>query len=375
MADRTEDFAGMRDALGDYYLSMLEHGNVIFFVVGADGEIDYVSDYIEDILKFSPEFVRGKSIFNLTDPESIEQLRSLIEKVRVDNKKPAHFQDLSLFCTFCNKHYFDGIILPLDTVNGQRYAIYLHDVTARKIDAEKLSRLNLELDSFIYKASHDLRAPLLSIRGLINLAEQSPVERRTDFYQLMKRSIDRLDKFISQLAHYTRNSNLSVNYARINFQELFDEIIETYRYLPNSEKIRFETAIEEVEESASDIFRMKVILHNIVSNAVKYHHVNRGDPFIKISLHSDNRELTIKVIDNGSGIATEKLSNVFDMFKRATDKAEGSGLGLYIVKKALEKLNGSIQVQSEEGIGTTFTIVIPNEIDNCSESLQEFEMG
>ena len=183
----------------------------------------------------------------------------------------------------------------------------------------------------------------------------------------MRRSVDRLDKFITQLAHYTRNNNMSVDYTNVNFRDLFNEVIESYRFLPNSEKIQFQLVIENEEESYSDPFRLKIILNNLVSNAIKYHDLSKRFPSVKVIFKSDRRRIRIKVADNGFGIEKEGLSKIFDMFKRATNKADGSGLGLYIVKKALEKLHGIIEVESEAGVGSTFSIDVPNEIDFCKE--------
>ena len=84
-------------------------------------------------------------------------------------------------------------------------------------------------------------------------------------------------------------------------------------------------------------------------------------------MSGDRKFFRIIVADNGAGIAPENQDRIFDMFTRSSDKAEGSGLGLYIVKKALERLNGTVRVQSELGTGTTFEICIPNEIDSCIE--------
>src|SRR5690606_16639923 len=107
----------------------------------------------------------------------------------------------------------------------------------------------------------------------------------------------------------------------------------------------------------SDSWRLKVILSNIISNAIRYR--NGKDPVIRVMVKVTGDKANVSVEDNGKGIVKEHLPSVFKMFYRATDDGHGSGLGLYIVKEAVEKLNGSIKISSREGAGTTVNLEIP----------------
>jgi signal transduction histidine kinase len=334
-------------------------------VIDKNGVIDYISNYVEDILHFKQVDLLGSNIFEITEPDSVNPLKALFASEMHLINKPVYFTNIGLHCSFCFKHFFDGIMQQKETPAGMRYVLYLHDVTDRKTEAEKLSLLNLELDSFIYKASHDLRSPLLSISGLLNLMEKTIPGEYTEYTLLMRRSLSRLDQFITQLANYARNNNAQQQQSRINFSQLFGEVIETYRFLPNAEKIKFYIDVENAIDTCSDNFRLKIILNNLISNAIKYHNLDQKDPFIKISIQGNENEFIISVSDNGMGIPSENIDKIFGMFKRATEKADGSGLGLYIVKKALDKLNGQIEVKSEINIGTTFTIRVPHGAENC----------
>ena len=107
----------------------------------------------------------------------------------------------------------------------------------------------------------------------------------------------------------------------------------------------------------SDRWRLKVILNNLLSNAIRYR--NGKDPVIKISVQLDDHSAHLVVEDNGKGIEKEHLPNLYKMFYRATDDNAGSGLGLYIVKEAIDKLNGSISIESEVHVGTRVKFTIP----------------
>ncbi len=353
------------DALRSQYLNVLEHGKVVFFVIDEKGILEYVSEYIEEILHYKPTELRGRSVFDLASPRSIIQLKQLIGLVGKKTNKPIHFQGIELFCAYCIHHFFDGMILSQDLMLGKKFTLYMHDVTDRKMEAENLSLINLELDSFIYRASHDLKSPLASLSGLINLSEKSMSVENKEYTDLMKRSVNRLDQYITKLAHYSRNSNVDLEYDEVGFEKIINDIIETYKFLPNGDRIDFRVSIRENSKVYSDLFRLQLILNNLISNAVKYCNPHHPNPFIEITVVSTFKNFRIKVKDNGIGIADEYKEKVFDMFQRATIQAEGSGIGLFIVKKALIKMKGLVKTKSKYGEGTQFTITIPNHFKDC----------
>src|SRR5690606_33236521 len=108
-----------------------------------------------------------------------------------------------------------------------------------------------------------------------------------------------------------------------------------------------------------DSRRLKIILRNLISNAIKYHNLRKDDPYVEVKVDYNDNQVTIKVIDNGSGIAEHHLGNIFKMFYRANENIKGSGLGLYIVHETVDKLGGEISVSSKIDEGTTFTVSLP----------------
>jgi PAS domain S-box-containing protein len=359
------DLKGVKSILRDRYVSIVEKGKVIFIVIDQNGSIRYASDYVNEILHYSSEELVGKKLVELIEPISIPYFNSTLQQLITEGNEPIDFKDLGLYCVDCQRHYFDGMITHSEIFPEMHYVIYLHDVTDRKIKEEKLTQINLELDGFIYKASHDLRAPLASLAGLINLTEKSISSESKEYIELMKRSVKRLDQYITKLAHYTRNSNMGLEYNEINFKLVLTDIIEAYTFLPNAERIDFKISIDETQKVTTDLFRLQLVLNNLVSNAIKYYNPHEPHPYIEITVSANTKSFELIVSDNGIGISEEFKDRIFNMFQRATTRAHGSGIGLYLVKKALLKMKGKIEVQSDYGKGTKFTITIPNHAADC----------
>ncbi len=213
----------------------------------------------------------------------------------------------------------------------------------------------------MYSTSHDLRAPLRSILGLIYIMqnESNPDAMRT-YLDMMRISVNRMDAFIKEIVELSRNSQQGVKIEKIDLSAIVSEIFENLRYIPGAEKINFATEIEQTAAFFSDISRIKVILNNLVANAITYHNFNQDSPLIKVQAVIKGKYALIEVIDNGRGIKKEHQDKIFDMFYRASEDAKGSGLGLYIVKEAVTKLNGNIEIKSKWGAGTTFSVKIMN---------------
>ncbi|MBL7843006.1 MAG: HAMP domain-containing histidine kinase [Cyclobacteriaceae bacterium] len=223
----------------------------------------------------------------------------------------------------------------------------------------ELKKINTELDRFVYSASHDLRAPLVSIQGLSKLAmEEAQNETDKKYFSLINDRVVRLDDFIRDIIEYSRNARTEQKLESFALEPMISEIIENLKYIQGADKIAFQVECI-VSEVYTDKNRFKVVLSNIIANAIKYHNLRREDPHVKISAAVENQKLNLSIADNGVGIPKDSLTKIFDMFYRASDRAGGSGLGLYIVKEMVEKLEGTISVESEFGEGTTFSVTIP----------------
>jgi len=234
----------------------------------------------------------------------------------------------------------------------------LEDLVKKR--TKKLERTVAQLDRFVYSASHDLSAPLKSVLGLLNIARiDKDKSRMNDYLQHMEDSILRLEDVIKSLISYSRNSRLAVTLEEINFYDLVKEIVEELAFLPAFEKIIFNINIPTECIFVSDRQRLRIVMHNLISNCIKYADLDKPESLVVIEYGFEDNKHCILVKDNGIGVDEELLPKIFSMFFRATEISTGSGLGLFIVKETLSVLKGKIKVKSTFGEGTTFTIVLP----------------
>lgn len=241
------------------------------------------------------------------------------------------------------------------------YSIYRWRVRTIETANLQLKKVNSELDKFVYSASHDLRAPLSSILGLINVSRMdSSPERKEEYLGLIERSIRKLDSFIKEIIDFSRNARTEVAVVEIYFERLINEIIDSLKYLDEHNRIEHTVEVEESNPFFTDDKRLAMVLTNLVANAFRYHDPKKQNPFIAVHVKVEEDQTILRVSDNGTGIEPEHIGNIFKMFYRGTETSSGSGLGLYIACEALEKIKGKISVTSKVKEGTTFVVTIPN---------------
>ena len=237
----------------------------------------------------------------------------------------------------------------------------LKDITQTKENLLELQKVNFELDSFVYHASHDLRSPLRSILGLIDLYRMEDSEKlRNECIEKIQLSVRRLDDLVVELLSISRNDRVNDPHSPINLLMEINHSITSYYNASDTRNLEISSQILQPVPFISDPTRVRIILNNLISNAIKYRSFSKERSRIDIKVEVDDQRAVIKIADNGEGIEASKLPHIFDMFYRATEKSEGSGLGLYIVKKVADKLEATIDVDSVELEGTTFTVTIPN---------------
>jgi signal transduction histidine kinase len=225
---------------------------------------------------------------------------------------------------------------------------------------KKIEEAYAKLDKLFFVVSHDLKAPLHSIKGLINISKYTDdITELKSYIKMMEERATASENFITEIADYSKTTNTSSIKTEINLKSTVKEIVELVRFGDKSEEIRFIINIADDLSITNDLLRFRIVLSNLISNAIQYHHNNKKDRYIKISADVNEDQCEITVADNGTGIEKEHLGKIFDMFYRASTQISGSGLGLYLVKDAVNTLQGSITVESTPKEGTTFHIVLP----------------
>lgn len=228
-------------------------------------------------------------------------------------------------------------------------------------EREKLRKVNKDLDSFLYSTSHDLRAPITSILGLTYLGKVELTEEKgRNYMELIEQRAQKLNIILTDILRLSKTKKLEIKMQTLRFSDIVKEVISDIEFSKGTSSIRLDFDADADNMFYSDYNQISVVLANLITNAVKYHRLNQDDPFIRIIMKRVSGNVVIAIEDNGQGIPMHSLNKIFDMFFRASQETDGTGLGLYIVKEALSKIKGKIEVESEFGKGTTFTITLEN---------------
>lgn len=248
------------------------------------------------------------------------------------------------------------------------------DLTDLKLTQEKLQETNEhllrvieDLDTFVYTASHDLKAPIGNIEGLMLLLEEQiassgpiPGEPTQPVFDMMKGAISRFKNVIKDLTEIAKvQRDIDGEPDQVNVQEVFEEVKSSIQETYDSEDAVIKTDFEQAPEINFSKKNLYSVLYNLVSNAIKYKSKN-SVPEIFIKTERTDGYILLTVSDNGLGISQDNISKLFTLFKRFHTHVDGTGMGLYIVKRLVDNANGFIEVESKEGKGTTFKLYFKN---------------
>jgi signal transduction histidine kinase len=220
-----------------------------------------------------------------------------------------------------------------------------------------------EIDpNILYKVTHNLRGPLNSIIGLSNIAlAESNNNKTTHYLEKIKLSAEKLTGVIDGLLNLSKiTSTESSSDDKINFQHIIDEILISLQYLPNYKKIDIMINIQQYVDFYSDSVVLYSVMQNIIENSIKYFDPDKPYSYLKIKIQVSQEKTSIAFEDNGIGIEKSNIDKVTEMFVRGSENCTGNGIGLFIVKKSIEKLNGKLDISSQKGIGTTTSLIFEN---------------
>ena len=270
----------------------------------------------------------------------------------------------------------NGSTFPLDlsvsevNVQGRKlYSGIVRDISVRKKAEADIKQANSELEEFAYRTSHDLRSPLISSIGLLDIVTHYIQQEETDSalasIGLIQVSLGKLEDLVKDILTITKVQHAEEDTQCINTQLFIDDTIDKIRHMPNFERldIRYDLRFNGMLYLPKSPFAL--IIENLLTNAVKYQDLTKSNSFIRISTYSSKINFVLEVSDNGLGIPKDQRQNLFKMFKRFHPKTSfGSGLGLYLIKKSVDKLNGQLNFEDVES-ETRFVVVLPlNEVQS-----------
>lgn len=221
----------------------------------------------------------------------------------------------------------------------------------------KLEDVNSALDRFAYSVSHDLRAPISSLKGLVELLKsEGEQEQLPTYLNMMNDSLNRQDEYIKNVLLHSRNRRMVNDFKLVELSVVVDDILKDLIHYDGMDKV--EIKVDLPDNVVTDENRLKIVMSNLISNAIKYRDNNKA-PTIEIYSKLQKDGIIISVKDNGVGIKAEHQPKVYDMFFVTNNSNKGTGLGMYIVKDAIQQMNASISLESTYGIGSRFDVFIP----------------
>lgn len=365
-------------------LSLLD----IMVVVNSKGKPLVINKGFTDTLGYTWEDIKHQQLGRIVHREDINTLRQLLQRISSEEESlqkvilQVRCQDGTYKWLSWRAIYVKGHIYAVanDVSELKKQKLRVQKLLSKTVEQnsaiiqskiklkntlETLQKRNFELDQFVYRTSHDLRAPVTTILGLINLArmeaESEIPSSNMSYLSLIEHSIKKLDDFIQAIQDFMYSERSGIQIQEINFNKIFNLCQQSLGALPNYDRLQQSLELVGEEAFCNDANQLSIIFSNIFSNAVKYQDLQKKQSFLRIKVDlSQLGQARITFRDNGIGIKDAYLERVFHMFFRASEYAVGSGLGLYVVKQALDKIGGQIQVKSQYGEGTEFILNIPS---------------
>lgn len=341
------------------YEYLFEHANDSIMITDPESHLIIQANQIAaDRLDYTLEEFIGMTTGEITSKRGHEELKNI--RVDLDESESMIFETYHL--TRHGKEIPVEVSSRMIDYRGKRaFLNFVRDITARKRAEELLVRKNEELNSFIYRASHDLRGPIASIQGLVtvfNLEVEHP--KAKEYFDMVMRCAEKLDRHLTDLLEITSMRNYGLNNSEIDWQSSIELALSEVAEVVGIEDV--EITIENNFEGKylADPKLIDLILTNFISNAVKYSRGLDRKPAVKVQVAEEPGGVSLTIKDNGIGIEKENQEKIFDMFYRDNHEAAGRGLGLYVIKMAVEKLKGRIRVESVTNEGSTFMIYLPS---------------
>ena len=347
-------------------------------IVDSTGKIIKLNSQVENMFGYHPNELIGQKIEVLLP----EKFKHPHVNLRTKYQSDPHKRPMNL-CTGLMAKKKDGQIANVDIMlspikkNGDQFVIavvrdvtkYFHIESELRESEKKLQDKINELSTFFYKTSHNLKGPIASALGLIDLVENNKDNiNPKEYYGLITESLQKLDNVISDLSELSKIEEGLLEISNVRVDDIVKEVILNLKFMEGYDNISVKISNQFKKAFATDPDLIISILQNLVENAIKYRKRGISDPELKIGISElkGKNKIKIEVSDNGIGIPKNSAQDVFNIFFRATEISKGSGLGLFIVKQAVDKLSGKVFMESEYKIGTTVTVILPTVYSDIS---------
>lgn len=355
-----KDFEDVLKDRDEIFRKLVEGTNEALIMTDADNNIELVNNQFLNLFGYKRAEVLHHNAVSLlmkdADPDTVrrrhkDRLKGISDVYELEQKR----KDGEPLWTLVSAS-------PFRDRNGKVVGTIaaLTDITALKKVERLLNERNEQMDLFLYKATHDLKGPLASIQGILNIAmEQCEQPAVRQYIDMAVTSASRLDNALVDLIQVTRINKSELRIQPVVLREVLDEVITGIQHMPEVEGVRLMKDIRMQNIFHTDRASIVSILQNLVVNAVKYKRQSEPNPEVKIRIYPHDQGIRIEVSDNGEGMSADIQEKIFRMFYRGNKKSKGTGLGLYIVQKIIEKLNGTISLTSKAGKGSRFTVYLP----------------
>jgi PAS domain S-box-containing protein len=336
----------------DSIITIDEKGRIDLFNNAAESLFGYTEREISGkyVSLIIPDFEKADIVGELTKFTSSKKIQNGTNQAELMGRK----KDGSIFFIEIS---VDKVELP----DKSFFVTIIRDITTRKLAEEKIKYKNRELNTFVYRVSHDLKGPISSILGLIDLAnyELKGHPEAIRYNKLIRQSAFKLDNTLVELLKVLHVREAEVEYSVVDVHALVHEIIRHFADLGFIENIITKVDVEKGLTFNSSKQLLSIALEKIILNSIHFRKDFSSENFILIKATRVKNQLVIEVRDNGVGIEKGIHQKVFDMFFRGNNISKGNGLGLYLTKNIAEKLNGFIELESEKDKGTLIRLIIP----------------
>lgn len=354
-----------------------EHSSDLIFLRDESGRTILESPSAKKYFGYTEEELEKQPAFSLVHPEDVKELKESFERLKIG--------EIDTYKNIYRVKVKDGSWKYLETIskrfsdeaaNLSGILVNSRDITQRKQDeaylqifTEKLQQSNQELQDFAYVASHDLQEPLRKVQAFGERLNKKYGEglgdEGRDYIKRMQDAASRMQTLIEGLLTYSRVSTKAQPFIQTDLRQICDEVVSDLEV--RIEQTHAQVIISDLPQIDADALQMRQLFQNLISNALKFQ-PQGTTPIVKIYAEtlSDSDACRIYIEDNGIGFDEKYLDRIFGVFQRLHGRSEyeGSGIGLSVCKKIVERHGGEITATSEIGKGATFIITFPLKIEH-----------